>query len=75
MNFHSGNFIGGYMAFKFQSGIWLFPADATNKITYFRVALVGDEGSEKDNVRRAYVQLSSNLMNQIKADQMPVSFI
>uniref|UniRef100_A0A915BCY3 Uncharacterized protein n=1 Tax=Parascaris univalens TaxID=6257 RepID=A0A915BCY3_PARUN len=46
-------------------------ADATDKITYFRVALVGDEGSEKDDVRRAYVQLSSNLMNQIKAEQVP----
>ncbi|VDM40944.1 unnamed protein product [Toxocara canis] len=45
--------------------------DASNKITYFRVALVGDAGSEKDHVRRAYVQLSSNLTNQIKADQVP----
>ncbi|VDK19195.1 unnamed protein product [Anisakis simplex] len=34
--------------------------------------MVGDSGSEKDNVRRAYVQLSSNLVNQAKSDKSPV---
>ncbi|VDN30437.1 unnamed protein product [Gongylonema pulchrum] len=47
-------------------------ANALSRITYFRVALVGETGSEKNNVRRAYVQLISNQQNQAKADNAPV---
>uniref|UniRef100_A0A7I4KBZ7 Ras family protein n=1 Tax=Brugia malayi TaxID=6279 RepID=A0A7I4KBZ7_BRUMA len=41
----------------------------SSSLTYFRVALVGEPGSEKNNVRRAYVQLMSNRNNQFKAEK------
>uniref|UniRef100_A0A0R3S6X0 Ras family protein n=1 Tax=Elaeophora elaphi TaxID=1147741 RepID=A0A0R3S6X0_9BILA len=40
-----------------------------HRLTYFRVALVGEVGSEKNNVRRAYVQLMSNRNNQLRAEK------
>uniref|UniRef100_A0A1I7W2Z2 Ras family protein n=1 Tax=Loa loa TaxID=7209 RepID=A0A1I7W2Z2_LOALO len=46
-----------------------FRANSSTRLTYFRVALVGEVGSEKNNVRRAYVQLMSNRNNQIKAEK------
>ncbi|EFO12826.1 hypothetical protein LOAG_15706 [Loa loa] len=49
-----------------------FRANSSTRLTYFRVALVGEVGSEKNNVRRAYVQLMSNRNNQIKAEKATV---
>ncbi|EJW82179.1 hypothetical protein WUBG_06915 [Wuchereria bancrofti] len=46
-----------------------FKTDKSSNLTYFRVALVGEAGSEKNNVRRAYVQLMSNRNNQLKAEK------
>ncbi|VDK72449.1 unnamed protein product [Onchocerca ochengi] len=43
--------------------------DSTTRLSYFRVALIGEIGSEKNNVRRAYVQLLSNQNNQLKAEK------
>ncbi|MCP9263731.1 hypothetical protein DINM_007112 [Dirofilaria immitis] len=45
------------------------PASSSSRLTYFRVAMIGDIGSEKNNVRRAYVQLLSNQSNQLKAQK------
>ncbi|VDK80655.1 unnamed protein product [Litomosoides sigmodontis] len=47
-----------------------FKAYSLGRLTYFRVALVGEAGSEKNNVRRAYVQLISNRSNQFKAEKV-----
>uniref|UniRef100_A0A915PY87 Uncharacterized protein n=1 Tax=Setaria digitata TaxID=48799 RepID=A0A915PY87_9BILA len=44
-------------------------ANSSSRLTYFRVALVGEVGSEKNNVRRAYVQLLSNQNNRLKSEK------
>ncbi|KAK6104806.1 Ras family protein [Brugia pahangi] len=46
-----------------------FKTGKSSSLTYFRVALVGEPGSEKNSVRRAYVQLMSNRNNQLKAEK------
>ncbi|KAL3995516.1 Ras family protein [Acanthocheilonema viteae] len=47
----------------------LSDVDFKGRSTYFRVALVGEIGSEKNNVRRAYVQLMSSRSNQLEAEK------
>ncbi|KAM3718407.1 Cell division control protein [Dirofilaria immitis] len=54
---------------KASSGREDLNASSSSRLTYFRVAMIGDIGSEKNNVRRAYVQLLSNQSNQLKAQK------
>uniref|UniRef100_A0A0N5CJV6 Ras family protein n=1 Tax=Thelazia callipaeda TaxID=103827 RepID=A0A0N5CJV6_THECL len=52
-----------------MKGYFSLLATSSDRLSYFRVALIGEIGSEKNNVRRAYVQLLSNQNNDLEAQK------